>query len=105
MKNIYGFKVSDRNGNGFKRWFNGDTELTTDNPLGKLPENLNLVNNAQDVMQFTEAYHYCFKAVIKYNLQFTLLNETDWNDIKSPLKKLINKILNGWKIKKMEEKL
>lgn len=54
MKNIYGFKLLNKNGNGFQRWFNGDTEIITDNALGRLPNTLNSVNIAQDVMELVE---------------------------------------------------
>ena len=92
MKNIYGFKLLDKNGNGFQRWFNGETELITDNALGKLPNTLHSINIAQNVMEFKESYHYCFKIAIKYNLHMTLYNEADWNAIQHPVKRLLNKI-------------
>jgi hypothetical protein len=93
MKNIYGFKLLDRNGNGFKRWFNGETKLTTYNPLGRLPNTLNSINIAQEVMQFKDAYHYCFKAAIKHDLQFTLLNETNWKALEHPVKRFFKQLL------------
>jgi hypothetical protein len=41
MKNIYGFILTNKAGIGFKRWFNSDTEILTDNALGRLPNIIN----------------------------------------------------------------
>ena len=92
MKNIYGFTLLDKNGYGIERWFNGETQLVTNNSLGRLPGILHNINIAQKVMSFKESYHYCFKIAIKYNLQMTLYNEADWNEIQDPIKKILKKI-------------
>ena len=92
MKNIYGFKLLDKNGNGFQRWFNGETKLTTDNPLGRLPNTLNSINIAQNVMDFKSAFSYCKAAAKEHNLMYALLTEKDWKAIQHPVKRLLNKI-------------
>jgi hypothetical protein len=92
MKNIYGFKITDKKGNGLKRWFNSETELITDNPQGKLPNTLHSVNIAQNVMEFNEAFIYCNYAAIEHNLLFTVLEEKDWKAIPHPVKRFFNKL-------------
>ena len=99
MKNIYGFKLLDRNGNGFQRWFNGETKLTTDNPLGRLPNTLNSINIAQNVMDFKSAFSYCKAAAKEHNLMYALLTEKDWKAIQHPVKRffksLVKRLYNG----------
>lgn len=92
MKNIYGFKLLDKDGNGFKRWFNGDTELITDNPLGRLKNTLHSINIAQNVMELNDAAEYCKSILIKYDLMFIPLYEKDWKAIQHPVKRFFNKL-------------
>jgi hypothetical protein len=91
-RDIYGFKLLDKNGIGFQRWFNGNTELVTNNLQGKLPNTLHSVNIAQNVMEFNEAFIYCNYAAIEHNLLFTVLEEKDWKAIPHPVKRFFNKL-------------
>lgn len=87
MKNIYGFKLLNKDGNGIKRWFNGETQLVTNNPLGRLPGILHSINIAQNVLDFESSFNYCRSTSKEYNLNFAELTEKDWNAIQHPIKR------------------
>ncbi len=92
-REIYGFTVTDKNGLGFTRYFNGDDSLVTDNPEGKLPPVLKRIYVAQLFLRFKVAYGYCKKvAQPKHGLQFKTITLKDWNAIQHPVKRFFNKI-------------
>ena len=91
----YGFKVLDKNGLGFYRWFSGNTVKITDNKEGKLPFEMNMIYVAQNNLRFHVALNYCrYKTTEKSNkdLTFILLTEEDWKNRKNPIKKFFKKI-------------
>jgi hypothetical protein len=92
-RDIYGFKLLDKNGIGFQRWFNGNTELVTNNLQGKLPNTLHSINIAQNVMEFNKSFIYCGCAAVEYKLRFITLTEEDWNAIEHPVKKFYKQLL------------
>lgn len=92
MKNIYGFTLKNKDGFGLKRWFNGETQLVTNNPLGRLPGILHSINIAQNVMDFKSAFSYCKAAAKEHNLMYALLTEKDWKAIQHPVKRFIKNL-------------
>ena len=90
-----GFTLKDKDGYGIKRWFNGETELITDNPRGRLPGILHNINIAQNVLNFSSAFNYCSSIATEYNLIFTALTEADWNKIQHPVKMFFKSIVKG----------
>ena len=99
MRNTYGFTLKNKDGYGLKRWFNGETQLVTNNPLGRLPGILHSINIAQNVMDFDSAFNYCKCIPEKHKLSFYALTEKDWNAIQHPVKRffksLVKRLYNG----------
>lgn len=97
---IYGFTVTDKNGNSFTRWFNGSEVLITDNKEGKLPFELNHLLITQRYTEFNPARSYV-ESITKRSedLHFTILTEQDWKAIQHPVKRLfkslVKRLYNG----------
>ena len=90
VKNLkpYGFILSDKPGKGtIKRFVNGDTVL-------KAPSSrtIQMINIAQEVLDFDSAFNYVQSAANEHDLQLKLISCREY-DKDSPVKKLFNKLL------------
>jgi len=90
---IYGFAVTDKNGLGFTRWFNGNENITADNPEGKLPFDLNSIYVNQHYLNFNSAVKYIMESSLKnQKLTYNFLTEESWNAIQHPVKRFIKNL-------------
>jgi len=90
---IYGFTVTNSDGLGFIRYFNGSDNIITDNPEGKLPFGLRKIYVTQLFLQFHPARTLSESLTKRSeNLTFKIITYEDWKKIEHPVKRFFKNL-------------
>lgn len=90
---IYGFSVTDNEGLGFTRYFNGSDSIISDNPEGNLPFGLRKIYVAQLFLGFHPARSLSESlAKRSEELTFKIITYEDWKKIEHPVKRFFKNL-------------